>query len=410
VKRLWLLLIPCLALGQSVPNGTITQGQVWTPAQWNFAWQSKANVTSGTLTNPTITNPSINGGSVNSSTINSSTISAPTITGGTLTGSSISGGSLSGTSITDPTITSGITVTGLASFTATTGADAITAQGVSGSAAVTITAGAAATGSVGLAVVGNGAQNALGVTGEGAAAPLVIDGTNANGYQIVFQDGGTELGWLGPGSNNITGIAHDDIGISSFGGRVVLGCDNGTIACFYTSATTGQVEADGSANQYAMIITSPNTAGQSYGPEILAGTNSSDFALTITTRGGTQAFNIHGDGGIGVGGFPTDEGYGTINVIAGYYVNGTSIVPLRATSGSIGGGSIANGACSSGTVSVSGAATSMAVIASPSSFPGAGYHWAGYVSSANTVTVEVCNATGTTGTPGASTYNVRVIP
>jgi len=36
-----LLLAPFGVLAQSVPNSPITQGQVWTPAQWNDAWASK---------------------------------------------------------------------------------------------------------------------------------------------------------------------------------------------------------------------------------------------------------------------------------------------------------------------------------------------------------------------------------
>lgn len=39
-----LALLPLAALAQSVPNGTISLGQIWTPAQWNFAWQSKVDM------------------------------------------------------------------------------------------------------------------------------------------------------------------------------------------------------------------------------------------------------------------------------------------------------------------------------------------------------------------------------
>lgn len=38
-----LLLLPALAFGQSVPNGGITNQQVWTTAQWIAGWQSKAD-------------------------------------------------------------------------------------------------------------------------------------------------------------------------------------------------------------------------------------------------------------------------------------------------------------------------------------------------------------------------------
>lgn len=45
LRILLLLLVSTCAIGQSVPNGTITQGQVWSPAQWNLAWQSKLDAT-----------------------------------------------------------------------------------------------------------------------------------------------------------------------------------------------------------------------------------------------------------------------------------------------------------------------------------------------------------------------------
>ncbi len=84
-----------------------------------------------------------------------------------------------------------------------------------------------------------------------------------------------------------------------------------------------------------------------------------------------------------------------------------SNLPLAGTTGSIGGSSLALGACTSGTVSITGATTSMAVVASPTTYPGDGMVWRPYVSAAGTVTVKVCAAVA--GTPTASTYNVRVI-
>jgi hypothetical protein len=83
---------------------------------------------------------------------------------------------------------------------------------------------------------------------------------------------------------------------------------------------------------------------------------------------------------------------------------------LTGTTGSIGGGSLANGACATGTVTLSGVTTSMVIQVTPQTFPGAGFWPMGYVSATNTVTVEVCNATGSTGTPTASTYNVVALP
>ena len=49
------------AHSQSVPNGTIVQGQIWTPTQWNNAWQSKVDTVNGTLTTPILVNPTATG-------------------------------------------------------------------------------------------------------------------------------------------------------------------------------------------------------------------------------------------------------------------------------------------------------------------------------------------------------------
>jgi hypothetical protein len=83
--------------------------------------------------------------------------------------------------------------------------------------------------------------------------------------------------------------------------------------------------------------------------------------------------------------------------------------PLSGTSASIGGSALDVGACASGTVMVTGATTSMAVVVSPAggAGPGSGFVWKGYVSSAGTVTVQVCAIAA--ATPTATTYNVRVI-
>ncbi len=85
-----------------------------------------------------------------------------------------------------------------------------------------------------------------------------------------------------------------------------------------------------------------------------------------------------------------------------------SNLPLAGTTGSIGGSALATGVCTSGTVNITGATTSMAVVASPATYPGDGMVWRPYVSAAGVVTVKVCASVA--GTPTASTYIVRVIP
>jgi len=82
-------------------------------------------------------------------------------------------------------------------------------------------------------------------------------------------------------------------------------------------------------------------------------------------------------------------------------------LPLAGTTGSIGGSALAAGACTSGTVNVTGATTSMAVVATPATYPGDGMAWRPYVSGTGIVTVKVC--ADVAGTPTASIYNVRVM-
>lgn len=92
----------------------------------------------------------------------------------------------------------------------------------------------------------------------------------------------------------------------------------------------------------------------------------------------------------------------------GLTVNGSTILPsLTGTTVSIGGGALLAGACASNTVTVSGATTSMTVVASPNTYPGDGSMWSAQVTSANTVTVKVCAIVALT--PAGSTYNVRVV-
>jgi hypothetical protein len=85
-----------------VPNGTIQQGQIWTPAQWNTAWQSKVDASGGFSTNETLTTPDINDPTIVGGMQASPAITTPTVTGGTF----------SDPAITNPTVTGNLPVTG----------------------------------------------------------------------------------------------------------------------------------------------------------------------------------------------------------------------------------------------------------------------------------------------------------
>lgn len=119
----WLLVLAAAASAQSVPNGTITQGQIWTTAQWNNAFQLKADVTSGTLTGPTINGGTLAGSTISNPTITGGTQSAPTITGAALTSPNITtpavtGGTFSSATLSSPTINGSMTLNGAISIAA----------------------------------------------------------------------------------------------------------------------------------------------------------------------------------------------------------------------------------------------------------------------------------------------------
>ena len=84
---------------------------------------------------------------------------------------------------------------------------------------------------------------------------------------------------------------------------------------------------------------------------------------------------------------------------------GTVALIFSGATSSLGGSALTAGTCSTTTATITGAASGMSVIATPTTYPGAGFYWQTYVSASNTVTVAVCAAVN--GTPTASIYNIR---
>ena len=107
---------------------------------------------------------------------------------------------------------------------------------------------------------------------------------------------------------------------------------------------------------------------------------------------------------------PTAAGQIPVSVsAAGGYVYKAAVLSYSATSASLGGSALTAGQCTAAVTSVAaGVASGMAVAATPNTYPGDGFWWEGYVSSAGNVTVKVCAAVA--GTPAASTYAIRVLP
>jgi hypothetical protein len=91
--------------------------------------------------------------------------------------------------------------------------------------------------------------------------------------------------------------------------------------------------------------------------------------------------------------------------------NGTlalaSQLPLAGTTGPVGGAALQPGQCTSGSAAVAGATPAMAVVATPTAYPGDGFFWEGYVSAPGRVAVKLCAVVG--GRPASGPFNVRVI-
>lgn len=101
-----------------------------------------------------------------------------------------------------------------------------------------------------------------------------------------------------------------------------------------------------------------------------------------------------------------------LNWVGGALVCGTSVAApyLTGTTGSIGGGLLLAGACASGIATVTGADPGDPVAVSASdgtNIPALGASISGTVTSANTVTVNVCALLSLT--PTAKTYTVKVL-
>lgn len=132
-----------------------------------------------------------------------------------------------------------------------------------------------------------------------------------------------------------------------------------------------------------------------------------DLSGDVTTSG-TLAATV-----VGMNGATPPASAGCIATnSSGQLIACTTSSILSGTTGTIS-GSVANGACDTGTATgLTGISSSMAILATPasSSGPGTGWSVSAYMSATGTATVQVCNATGSTGSPTSAAYNVRVIP
>jgi hypothetical protein len=196
---------------------------------------------------------------------------------------------------------------------------------------------------------------------------------------------------IGYGTVNLINSTNSSAGQSAI--SLVGGSSNATTAMLYELYNGGSVQQywrNGMVGSTNYVVRDDAGGGKA----------------VINLPSNTMPANSIGGNASGATAITQPVGDNSTNIATDAFVK--SNLPLVATTVSIGGTSLSAGACASGTANVTGATTSMAVVATPMTYPGDGMDWRTYVSSSGVVTVKVCAVVA--GTPTASTYNVRVIP
>jgi hypothetical protein len=247
-------------------------------------------------------------------------------------------------------------------------------------------------------------QALLNITNSSLFHSLGVTVTNTSG-------GIVNLGLTG--SFDLAGLTS-----ASLGGDQV--CSNGSLV--WTECTPGVALNEQSGTSYTILSTDRG--------KLLQQSNSGATAYTLPAAsssgfGSNYYFRIRNDGaglvtittststiqkvGLAAASTLTASIGETCNIQSDNtnYFADCSYLPLSGVTSSIGGSLLTIGTCSSGTVTITGATVGMTVTATPSTYPGDGNYWYGYVSSSNTVTVKVCAVA--TLTPTSSVYNVRVV-
>lgn len=164
---------------------------------------------------------------------------------------------------------------------------------------------------------------------DGTATPV-------RGARIIgFVDGAPTAGVSYPGRLEFYTVPS---GSTSILQRMVLN-NAGSLSINAPSAGNA-LSVTGLSGNYAEVLTAGSTASQSFGLQVVAGTNSSDRALQVSNQANSASFlTVFGDGSIATGATATGQGAGTLNVSTQYYRAGLPMFPV------IGVGSCNAGGC-----------------------------------------------------------------
>lgn len=162
------------------------------------------------------------------------------------------------------------------------------------------------------------------------------------------------------------------------------------------NATTTLVAFNGGLTSYAS--TTIGAGAQATGLTVNGGaTTTGSVQIGL---GATSSFNVNTSGLVGVGTSTQDS---TLDVAGSVRFEGLSAT----TSPSISGAIIGLGCDSGDLTGFTGLASTTVFLTTPQSYPGDGLNWFSYALNSTTIRTKVCS--DVTVTPGASTYNIRII-
>ncbi len=161
------------------------------------------------------------------------------------------------------------------------------------------------------------AENTGAATFSSIVSATLPTSTNGDGFRVIASAasaGGSQPAYAWYDNSSVRkAYQYLNVGngslITNVNGSDILTISSTGAATFSANSTTVEINTSnrginitGKDNYYPLQITAGSTTGQSYGPYIKAGSNSSDQSLVIDKVDGSKNyFTIRGDGNVGIG-------------------------------------------------------------------------------------------------------------
>jgi hypothetical protein len=191
----------------------------------------------------------------------------------------------------------------------------------------TTTIGPPGSSAEGLHVVGNGTNQVATFDAAAGNQTIIVNSNGATGPYIAFNRSGTTFGYVG--NSGVLGGTLDNLALRGVTGIDLLTNNGAHVAASIVAAGNVTVFAPSSGVAFAIAgiagalfaaqalqVASPNTASNSNGIRVLAGTNSADSQLVLTNAANSiNHWIFYGDGGLVSDG--ASGGHGTLRLSGG---------------------------------------------------------------------------------------------